>query len=151
MIEIIEYADVYAGDFRQINQEWLELYNLMEDYDMAVLSNPRGTIIDGGGVIYLARAGEKIIGTAALIKEHDGVYELAKMGIIPEWRGKGISKLLIGQCLTRAKELGAKKIVLFSNDQLKTALALYERYGFRHIDVTDSPFVTANVKMELVL
>ena len=151
MIEIIEYADVYAGDFRQINQEWLELYNLMEDYDMAVLSNPRGTIIDGGGVIYLARAGEKIIGTAALIREHDGVYELAKMGIIPEWRGKGISKLLIGQCLGKAKELGARKIVLFSNDQLKTALALYERYGFRHIDVTDSPFVTANVKMELVL
>lgn len=151
MIEIIEYSDEYAADFRQINQEWLELYNLMEEYDLAVLNNPRGTIIDGGGVIYLARANKEIIGTAALINEHEGVYELAKMGIVPGWRGKGISKLLIEQCLTKAKELGARKIILFSNDQLKTALALYERYGFKHIDVTDSPFATANVKMELML
>jgi hypothetical protein len=34
---------------------------------------------------------------------------------------------------------------------LKTALALYEKYGFQHVAVEDSPFATADVKMELVL
>lgn len=151
MIEIIEYTNAHATAFKRINLEWLEQYNLTDHYDHVILNDPQGTIIDHGGVIYLAKSNDTIIGSAALMKEHDGVYELAKMTVTPEWRGRGISKILIEQCLATAKRLNARKIVLFSNDQLQTAIALYAHYGFKHIDVTDSPFTTANVKMELVL
>jgi GNAT superfamily N-acetyltransferase len=82
---------------------------------------------------------------------HDGVYELVKMAVSPLHRGKGISKILMEYCLDKARELKAQKIILFSNSQLKTAIALYEKYGFRHVPVDDSPFVTADVKMELSL
>jgi N-acetylglutamate synthase-like GNAT family acetyltransferase len=150
MPNIIEYTDAYAPDFKRINVEWLQKYNLLEDHDIQMLDDPRGTIINHGGVIYLAEDNGSIIGSAALIHEHDGLYELAKMTVIPAWRGKGISKLLLEKCIDTARTLGAKKIVLFSNDQLQTAIALYQQYGFKHIAVTDSPFTTANVKMELV-
>lgn len=151
MIELIEYADQYAPDFKRINLEWLNHYNLMEDRDLDMLNDPRGTILKKGGVIYLAKTNDTIIGSAALIDEHDGVYELAKMTVIPRWQGKGISKLLLEKCLSRAKELKAKKIILFSNHQLRTALELYLKYGFLHVEVTDSPFSTADVKMEMLL
>jgi putative acetyltransferase len=85
------------------------------------------------------------------MKEHEGVYELAKMAVIEKHRGKGISKLLLQRCLQEATRLQAKKITLFSNHQLQTALKLYEQFGFNHIPVEDSPFLTADVKMELVL
>jgi putative acetyltransferase len=150
MPRIIEYTDTYAADFKNINVEWLEKYNLLEDHDIQMLDDPRGTIISSGGVIYLAEDNGSIIGSAALIHEHDGIYELAKMTVVPTWRGKGISKLLLEKCIDTARTLGAKKIVLFSNDQLQTAIGLYQQYGFKHIAVTDSPFTTANVKMELV-
>jgi N-acetylglutamate synthase-like GNAT family acetyltransferase len=150
MPHIINYTDTYALDFKRINVEWLEKYNLLEDHDLQMLDDPRGTIINSGGVIYLAEDNGSIIGSAALIHEHDGIYELAKMTVVPTWRGKGISKLLLEKCIDTARTLGAKKIVLFSNDQLQTAIALYQQYGFKHIAVTDSPFTTANVKMELV-
>jgi putative acetyltransferase len=150
MPHIIDYTDTYASDFKNINIEWLEKYNLLEDHDIQMLDDPRGTIINNGGVIYLAEDNGSIIGSAALIHEHDGIYELAKMTVVPAWRGKGISKLLLEKCIDTARTLGAKKIVLFSNDQLQTAIALYQQYGFKHIAVTDSPFTTANVKMELV-
>jgi N-acetylglutamate synthase-like GNAT family acetyltransferase len=52
-------------------------------------------------------------------------------------------------CLQKVKELGGEKLFLFSNHQLQTALKLYEKYGFKNVEVTDSPFVTADVKMEL--
>jgi putative acetyltransferase len=84
------------------------------------------------------------------MKEEDGVYELAKMSVTKKWQGKGISKLLLETCLDKAKELGAVKLSLFSNHQLHTALRLYEKYGFRNIELIDSPFETADVKMELV-
>jgi N-acetylglutamate synthase-like GNAT family acetyltransferase len=150
MPHIIDYTDAHASDFKRINVEWLEKYNLLEDHDLQMLDDPRSTIINSGGVIYLAEDNGTIIGSAALIHEHDGIYELAKMTVVPAWRGKGVSKLLLEKCIDTARTLGAKKIALFSNDQLQTAIALYQQYGFKHIAVTDSPFTTANVKMELV-
>ena len=151
MIEIIDYSDKYAADFRQLNLEWLDKYNLTESHDLMVLDDPKGTILDRGGAIYLAVADGDVIGSSALMKEHEGVYELAKMAVTVPWQGKGISKLLIEKCIDKAKELGAKKITLFSNHQLQTALNLYKKFGFEHVEVKDSPFETADVKMELVL
>jgi putative acetyltransferase len=150
-ITIIPYEDRYHEIFKSLNAEWLERYNLMEPADLAVLNDPRKMILDEGGFIFLAKADEQIIGSAALIKEHGGIYELAKMSVAQEFRSKGISKLLLEKCLDKARELGVKKIILFSNHQLKAALGLYEKYGFQYIPVKDSPFLTADIKMELTL
>lgn len=151
MIEIIEYTDTYHADFKRLNLEWLDKYNLTESHDLMVLDDPQGTILDRGGYIWLAKSGDEIIGSAALMNEGHGIFELAKMSVTENWQGKGVSKLLIEVCLKKAKQIGAAKLTLFSNHQLQTALKLYEKYGFRNIEVKDSPFETADVKMELIL
>jgi ribosomal protein S18 acetylase RimI-like enzyme len=151
MIEIIEYSNTYKEDFKKLNLEWLDKYNLTESHDLMVLDDPEGTIIKRGGFIWLAKAGDQIVGSAALMNEGHGIYELAKMSVKENWRGKGIGKLLIQTCLNKAKEIGAAKLSLFSNHQLQTALGLYEKYGFKHVEVVNSPFETADVKMELDL
>jgi N-acetylglutamate synthase-like GNAT family acetyltransferase len=148
-IEIIVYDEIYHSDFKSLNLEWLDKYNLTESHDLMVLNDPKGTILDHGGFIWLAKAGDEIVGSAALINEGHGIFELAKMGVTKDWQGKGISKILIETCLKKAKEIGAKKLTLFSNHQLQTALKLYTKYGFKNVEVTDSPFETADVKMEL--
>ncbi len=130
---------------------WLEQYQLVEEYDLEVLNNPQKKIIDGGGHIYLAVEDGVLAGSAAIIFVEDGVYELAKMAVAPAYRGRGLSRLLIEKCLEKARLLGAKTVMLYSNSQLTTAIALYEKYGFRHVALEDSPFVTADVKMELSL
>ena len=152
MIRIIAFEEQYAADFRRLNLEWLEKYDLLESHDLMILDNPRGNVLDRGGFIYLAMdvASGQIVGSAALLHEHDTIYELAKMCVDPTFRGQGISKLLIEQCLRKAREIGAGKLILWSNNQLQTAISLYTRYGFQHVPVVDSPFVTANVKMELL-
>jgi putative acetyltransferase len=149
--QIIEYKDEHQHDFKALNAVWLEHYNLMESHDLQMLDDPRGTILENGGVIYLAQCDGRVVGSAALIKEHDGVYELAKMTVAEAYQKRGISKVLLEKCLEKAKALKATKVTLFSNHQLKAALALYEKYGFQHVPVVDSPFLTADVKMELVL
>lgn len=151
MIEIISYQKKYHEEFKQMNLEWLDKYGLLESHDLEILNDPKKTILDTGGFIWLAKNDNKIIGSAAIINEGHGIFELAKMSVIKEWQGKGISKILIETCLNKAKEIGAKKIILFSNHQLTKALKLYEKYCFKHVDVTDAPFLTADVKMELTL
>ncbi len=150
-IEIIEYEDHHQPIFKALNAEWLNQYNLMESHDLEILNDPRELILKNGGVIYLAKHEHEVVGSAALIKEHDGMYELAKMSVSASHQRMGISKLLLDKCLEKARALRARSVVLFSNSQLKAALELYKKYGFKHVAVEDSPFATADVKMELIL
>jgi putative acetyltransferase len=149
--QIIGYQAQYKQAFKDLNAEWLYQYNLMESHDLEILEDPQKQILDNGGVIYLAKLENEIVGSAALVREPDNIYELAKMAVAKDHRGKGLSKLLIEKCITTAKTSGAEKITLFSNSQLKAAIALYEKYGFIHVPLGDCPFLTADVKMELVL
>jgi len=148
---IIPYDDQHQAVFKQLNLEWLDAYDLTEAYDLEMLDNPRETILNTGGIIILAETGGAIVGTAALLKVHAGVYELVKMAVSKDYRGKGVSKLLLDECLRQARELCTTKIILFSNHKLKVALSLYEKYGFQYVEFKDSPFTTADIKMELVL
>ena len=151
MVNIINYETRHAAVFKQLNLEWLDKYHLTESHDLLVLDDPQRTILDAGGVILLAEYNGEIVGTVALMHEHDHVYELAKMAVAPHMQGRGISKILITAILQAAKNKDAEKLTLFSNHQLVAALSLYQKFGFKHVDVTGSPFTTADVKMELLL
>ena len=148
-IEIINYDEKYHSDFKRLNLDYLDKYNLTESHDMIILDNPEEIVLGRGGFLWLAKAGEEIVGTAGVLPEGHGIFELIKMCVAESWRGRGISKLLLETCLQKVKELGGEKLILFSNHQLITALKLYEKYGFKNVEVTDSPFETADVKMEL--
>lgn len=147
-VSIIEYEQKYAADFKQLNLEWLDKYSLTEEPDRVMLDNPEKGILATGGCIFLAKVGDEIIGSCALIQEAPGEYELAKMAVSTAFQGRGISKLLLEKCLAEAANKNAKRIFLLSSSQLNKALSLYEQYGFRHIPVTNSHYVTADVMME---
>lgn len=150
-IKIIEYSDQYQPDFKKLNLEWLDKYDLTESHDLEILDDPSGTVIARGGCIFLAMDGHDVVGTAGLWKEKEEEYELIKMAVDPKYRGQGISKLLLEKCIDEARKHKAEKIFLYSNSQLQTAISLYKKYGFEHVAVTDAPFLTADVKMELSL
>jgi N-acetylglutamate synthase-like GNAT family acetyltransferase len=151
MVTIIDFEDRYAPEFKRLNAEWLIQYDLMESHDLEILDNPREWVLDRGGHIFLAVQDGIVVGTSALMKAGEETFELVKMSVSPRHQGQGISKKLLEACLIKARELGARKLILFSNSRLLTALSLYSQFGFRHIPVLDSPFVTADVKMELLL
>lgn len=151
MITIKSYESKYQPDFKRLNLYWLDNYHLTEQHDLDILDDPEGKVIHTGGHIFLAMDGEKVIGTAGLVKEHEGVYELVKMAVDPAYHGQGIGGKLLAHCIAEAKTMKAEKIFLFSNSQLTTALTMYAKYGFRHVPVKDSPMVTADIKMELSL
>ncbi len=150
-VKIIPYRTEHRHDFKQLNLEWLDHFHLTESHDLVILDDPEGEVIDKGGFIFMAEVGGKIVGSAGLMKEDEGVYELIKMTVTEAYRGKGIARLLIERCLYKAREIGAEKVTLFSNHQLQTAISLYAKYGFQHTEVVNAPMETADVRMELIL
>lgn len=151
MAVIIDYEDKYISDFQRLNLEWLEKFNLVESHDLEILHYPRKNVIDLGGFIFLLSEDDTIIGTAGIFKINDKEYELIKMAVAPEHRGKKFGEMLLEKCVAKAKEGKAAKLILFSNSNLQTAIRLYEKFGFKHVEVTDAPFKTADIKMELEL
>jgi len=133
-IEIIDYQPQYREYFGAINREWLETYFEVEDHDAAVLDDPRGTILQMGGEIVFARLRGQIVGTAALLRGLNGHYEIAKMGVTESARGHGIGRKLTEHLIERARQRGAREVVLATSPLLKAALSLYRALGFQEYE-----------------
>jgi ribosomal protein S18 acetylase RimI-like enzyme len=122
----------------------------LEDSDKEDLLNPDKIVYDGGQVFF-ALENQNAIGTVAMIKSSDDKYELAKMTVQDNFRGKGIANMLMDECLKFAKENKAKEIFLISNDSLTIARNLYDKYGFKEVDLDSQKYDRGNVKMRLTL
>ena len=150
MIAIVGFNKKYSEQFFMLNKAWIEESWHLEDSDKKDLLNP-DKIVDNGGQIFFALQDHKAIGTVAMIRSSDDRFELAKMTVQDDFRGKGIANMLMDECLKFAKENKAKEIFLISNDSLKVARNLYDKYGFKEVDLDSKKYDRGNVKMRLTL
>lgn len=143
----------HTSEFYNLNIEWLETYFYVEDHDKKVLNNPKKYIIDKGGVILFVLLDNSVIGTVALMPTPSkDIYELTKMAIKPNLRGKKIGQKLMTKVLKIAKVKKINKLILYSNSKLINAIHLYKKFNFKEIDVDKySPYERANIKMELII
>ncbi len=130
-IEIIDYQPSLKIFFAIINYEWLEKYFKVEPRDEEMLSNPEKLILDKGGFILFAKLNGIVCGTVAMIKISDDVFEMAKMAVLGNFRGKKIGEKLAIEAINRAEKAGAKKITLDTNRSLEAAISLYRKLGFK--------------------
>ena len=145
---IQEYKTKFDKDFFVLNKAWIEESWILEESDKKDLLNPK-KIIDNGGQVFFAVEDQNAIGTVAMIKNSDYKFELAKMTVKENYRGKGIANMLMDQCLNFAKQKNAKEIFLISNDSLTIARNLYDKYGFKEVDLDSIKYDRGNVKMIL--
>ncbi|HEU4552301.1 MAG TPA: bifunctional helix-turn-helix transcriptional regulator/GNAT family N-acetyltransferase [Chitinophaga sp.] len=150
-VQIVDYQPEHAAAFRQLNEEWITTYFKMEAADYKALDHPKEYILDKGGHILMAIYEGQPVGTCALIKMDNDTYELAKMAVSPEARGKNIGWLLGQACIELARRTGATRLYLESNTILKPAISLYHKLGFKKITGPPSPYERANIQMEFIL
>lgn len=152
MGEIIGYDQEYSKDFKNLNMAWLKEFFYVEPHDEKLLSACKENIIDQGGFIFFYREHKRILGTFALIKIDDFIFELGKMAVEKSQQGNGIGKKLMQHCIAFGNSQGWKKIILYSNRRLENSIHLYEKFGFKEIELEkDNPYDRANIKMEFNL
>ena len=150
MIAIVEFKKKYSEQFFMLNKAWIEESWHLEDSDKKDLLNP-DKIVQNGGQVFFALEDQIAIGTVAMIKSSDDRFELAKMTVQEDCRGNGIANMLMDACLKFAKENKAKEIFLISNNTLRIARNLYDKYGFKEVDLDSKKYDRGNVKMRLTL
>lgn len=150
-VKIISYDPKFKQDFRSLNEEWITKFFKMEESDYKMLGHPQEYILDKGGYIVFAILNDEAVGTCALIKSSENplTFELAKMAVSPKAQGKRIGYLIGRALIEKAKEMNTQSIFLETNSSLVPAIKLYEKLGFEHICVTDSPYERCDTKMVL--
>lgn len=138
-VQIVDFTQQTRDAFRDLNVEWLHEYFRVEPVDEETLSNPEKIILEPGGAILYAKVDGVIVGTCALQKTDDDVYELTKMAVTRGYRGRQIGKRLMQATLERARRLGARKVFLVTNSGLAPACTLYRRSGFKVVHTGPHP------------
>src|SRR5690349_4714871 len=147
LIKILNYRPEDQPYFERFNRAWIEEWFEMEPVDEWVVTNPDKAIIEPGGAILMAAYDGIIAGTVGLRKVNEDCYEFTKMAVDEDFRRKGIAESISYASFRKAKELGAKTIILYSNRKNAGAIKLYEKIGFRHVEVEAGVYKRANVKM----
>lgn len=150
VLEIIDYQPEHQPWFEKFNREWIEEFFTLEPLDIKVLKNPDQYILATGGAIIMASVDKEIAGTVGLRFLEPGVFEFTKMAVDKRFRGLKIGQALADAAILKAKQLGARKIVLYSNTRQVPAIALYRKLGFVEI-YNDGLYERGNIKMELAL
>ncbi|MFZ5444244.1 MAG: GNAT family N-acetyltransferase [Myxococcota bacterium] len=83
-----------------------------------------------GGQFFVAVDAGHVIGTAGVFPVEPGVFELRKMYLGPQTRGKGVGQRLFDACRAFVITHGGHRIVLDTTEQMTAAIRFYERNGF---------------------
>jgi len=82
---------------------------------------------------WIAEKNGEQVGSVMLVRKSDRVAKLRLLLVEPSARGSGIGKRLVEECVRFAKQAGYRKILLWTQSELKAARKIYEKSGFHLI------------------
>ena len=134
----IEYADSLGFDlcFQNFEQE---LANLSSDY-----APPTGCLL-------LAKYKGQVAGCIALRKLSDGVCEMKRLYVRPQFRGLKIGRKLTETIIAEARKIGYARMRLDTVPSMEVARALYVSLGFKETSPYRHNPIEGAVFIELAL
>ncbi len=95
------------------------------------LDDVQKSYFENGGVFLVSMDGAHMAGTGAFWHYAEGVCELKRITLLPEYQSQGAGYAMLMELLSRARAMGYEKMCLWTNrHKLARAVAFYHRLGF---------------------
>ena len=123
----VEYFDFLRADVDKVDD--LDAVPPLAGYREEIASLP-GRYGPPDGRLLLALDDDKTAGCVAFYKLDEGVCEVKRLWVRPQFRGKKVGRILVETLIAEARQIGYQTIVLSTVDVLKEAIGLYQSFGF---------------------
>lgn len=134
----LEYTDMLLKEDPSF-KKYLEVQNYEEELQQLNIKYGQPD-----GRLYIVYSGEKLAGCIGLKKMDELSCEMKRLYVRPEFRGLHIGKYLIQHIIDDAREIGYKHMFLDTFPFLRSAIQIYERFGFNEVEkYNDSPMDSA--------
>jgi GNAT superfamily N-acetyltransferase len=155
MVEIFQAGTPeHQGQVRELFWEYLQWGNSMLDREFGISFDIK-SMLEGDmrelvkfsppqGRLLLAYEQGQPAGIACLRKIREGMGEVKRMYVRPDFRGRGIGKALLESLIEAAREIGYATVRLDSARFMAAAHAMYRSAGFREIE----PYAESEIPVE---
>jgi putative acetyltransferase len=122
-----------------------------QSFDKELAELP-GDYVPPSGRLLLAEYQHHLAGCVALHKLEDGICEMKRLYLRPQFRGKGLGLALAERIIAEARQIGYRRMRLDTVESvMKDAVAMYRKLGFREISPYCSNPISSALYMELRL
>ncbi len=127
-IESVEAVKTLIRDYAESLEFDLDFQNFDQEMD-----DFPGQYALAKGRLYLAMNENQPAGCVALRDLGDGICEMKRLYVKPDYRGRKIGRLLAQTAIQAAGELGYERMRLDTIPSMKPANVLYKALGFKEI------------------
>jgi ribosomal protein S18 acetylase RimI-like enzyme len=122
-----------------------------QGFDQELAGLP-GDYAPPAGRLLLAKYEGQVAGCVALHRLEDGICEMKRLYLRPQFRSKGLGRALADRILAEARQIGYQRMRLDTVEPImKDAVAMYRKIGFREIEPYCTNPITGALYMELTL
>lgn len=130
-VQIVSYNNKHQADIDQL------LESILLEFDLPARAPKNPLVLPDA--YWVAEFNGKAIGTIALFNMKNRSVVLKKMFVSKEFRGKGISKMLLDTLFKWARENNFARVYLGTMTEFKAAHRFYEKNGFKKIERKNLP------------
>lgn len=137
MVDVYSHLDGFPKPHEQPNYYKL-LANVGEfvakpETELLVAASIEGRI--AGAVVYFGDI--KYYGSGGTATQEQNAAGFRLLAVDPATRGKGVGKLLVYECIRKAKDKNQKQVIIHTTMAMQTAWKMYEQIGFKRSEDLD--------------
>ena len=147
-MEVIQYDSKNKEAFIKFNTDWItDNFGFLEKEDLETFENIEREIEGGAMIFFAVEDGAPL--ACCMAKPMDGkTWEICKLASDKTKEHKGCGSAVFEAALNWAEGHGAKRLFIISNSSLKSALHIYEKFGFKEIKLDDYEYVRGDIAFE---